>query len=68
VDDILIVYDQRRTNIEQTEEFNNMQPTIKFTIEKEQKEKNKLFGHHNTTKKMKDWNFQYTENQHKQTS
>jgi hypothetical protein len=32
VDDILIIYDQQKTNIEQTlEEFNNMQPTIKFT-------------------------------------
>jgi hypothetical protein len=38
--DILIIYDQRKTNIQQIlEEFNNMQPTIKFTIEKEQKEK-----------------------------
>jgi hypothetical protein len=40
MDDILIIYDQRETNIEQTlEEFNNMQPTITFTNEKEQKEK-----------------------------
>jgi hypothetical protein len=40
VDDILIVYDRQKTIIEKTlEEFNNMQPTIKFTIEKEQKEK-----------------------------
>jgi hypothetical protein len=40
MDNILIIYDQRRTNIEQTlEEFNNMQPTIKCIIEKEQKEK-----------------------------
>jgi hypothetical protein len=47
VDDILIIYDQHKTNIEQTlEEFNNIQPTIKRT-----KGKNKLFGHHNTPKK-----------------
>jgi hypothetical protein len=37
VDDMLIIYDQRETNIEQTLE--KLQPTIKFTIEKEQKEK-----------------------------
>jgi hypothetical protein len=38
--DILIIYDKHKTNIEQTlEEFNNIQPTIKFMIEKEQKEK-----------------------------
>jgi hypothetical protein len=44
-----------------------MQLTIKFTIEKEQKEK---INYLNTTiqRKMKDWNSQYTENQHKQTS
>jgi hexokinase len=40
VDDILTVYDRQKTNIKQTlKEFNNMQPTIKFTIEKEQQEK-----------------------------
>jgi hypothetical protein len=39
VDVILILYDQHKTNIEQTEEFNNIQPTIKFTIEKEQQGK-----------------------------
>jgi hypothetical protein len=40
VDDILIIYDQRRTNIKQTlNEFNNIQPSINFTIEKEQHEK-----------------------------
>jgi hypothetical protein len=55
VDDILIILDQQKTNIEQTlEEFNNIQPYINFTIEKEQQEKNKLFRHHNTQKKQKD--------------
>jgi hypothetical protein len=37
VDYILIIYDQRKTNMEQTlEEFNNTQRSIKFTIQKEQ--------------------------------
>jgi hypothetical protein len=36
---ILIIYDHYKTNIEQTEEVKNIQPTIKFTIEKEQLEK-----------------------------
>jgi hypothetical protein len=36
VDDILIIYDDKNTNIDQTlNEFNNMQPTLHFTIEKE---------------------------------
>jgi hypothetical protein len=36
VDDILMIYDQRKTNIEHThDEFNKLQPSIKFTIEKE---------------------------------
>jgi hypothetical protein len=36
VDDKLIIYDQIKTNIEQTlNEFSNLQPFIKFTIEKE---------------------------------
>jgi hypothetical protein len=36
VDDILIIYDQAKTNIDQTlVNFNEQQPTIKFTIEKE---------------------------------
>jgi hypothetical protein len=36
VDDILLIYDQNKTNIEQIlNEFNKLQPTIKFTIEKE---------------------------------
>jgi hypothetical protein len=40
VDNILIIYDQSKTNIAQTlNEFNNIQPSIKFTIEKEQHEK-----------------------------
>jgi hypothetical protein len=44
-----------------------MQPTIKFTIEREQKEK---INYLDITihRKMEDWYFQYTENQHKQTS
>jgi hypothetical protein len=38
-DDILIIYDQNKTNIEDTvQEFNNLQPTMNFTIEKEQHE------------------------------
>jgi hypothetical protein len=37
VDDILIIYDQNKTSIDHTlEEFNKLQRTIKFTIEKEQ--------------------------------
>jgi hypothetical protein len=40
VDDILVTYGQHKTNIEQTlEEFNDIQPTIKCMIEREQKEK-----------------------------
>jgi hypothetical protein len=35
-----IIYDQNKTNIEQTlNEFNNIKPFIKFTTEKEQHEK-----------------------------
>jgi hypothetical protein len=35
VDDILIIYDNKNTDINQTlNEFNNLQPTLKFTIEK----------------------------------
>jgi hypothetical protein len=69
VDDILLVYDRQKTNIEQTlEEFNNMQPTIKFTIEKEQKVKINYLDITIQQKKRKVWNSQYTENQHKQTS
>jgi hypothetical protein len=37
VDDILIIYDQNRTNINHTlNEFNKLKQTIKFTIEKAQ--------------------------------
>jgi hypothetical protein len=35
VDDILIIYDQAKTNTDQTLGDFNEQPTIKFTIEKE---------------------------------
>jgi hypothetical protein len=39
VDDILIIYDQNKTNIDHTlNEFNKLQQTIKFTIEKKQQE------------------------------
>jgi hypothetical protein len=39
VDDILIIYDQNKTGIDHTlNEFNKLQQTIKFTIEKEQQE------------------------------
>jgi hypothetical protein len=39
VDDILIIYDQSKTNIDDTiQEFNKLQPIINFTIEKEQHE------------------------------
>jgi hypothetical protein len=34
VDDILIIFDQNKTNINHTHEFNKLQLTIKFTIEK----------------------------------
>jgi hypothetical protein len=34
VDDILIIYDNKNTNIDQTlNDFNNLQPTLKFSIE-----------------------------------
>jgi hypothetical protein len=40
VDDILIIYDKNKTNIEETlNNFNNIQPSINFTMEKEQHEK-----------------------------
>jgi hypothetical protein len=39
IDDILIIYDQNKTNIDHTlHEFNKLQSTINFTIEKEQHE------------------------------
>jgi hypothetical protein len=39
VDVILIIYDNKNTNIDQIlNEFNNLQPTLKFTIEKEEHE------------------------------
>jgi hypothetical protein len=39
VDDILIIYDEKKTNIIHTlNEFNKLQPTINFTLEKEQQE------------------------------
>jgi hypothetical protein len=39
VDDILIIYDQNKTNIDHTlQEFNKLQSTINFIIEKEQHE------------------------------
>jgi hypothetical protein len=39
VDDILVIYDQNKTNIDETlKEFNKLQTTIKFTIEKELQE------------------------------
>jgi hypothetical protein len=39
IDDILIIHDQNKTNIDFTlTEFNKLQQTIKFTIEKEQQE------------------------------
>jgi hypothetical protein len=41
--DIFITYDQNKTNIEQTlYEFNNIQPSIKFTMEKEQHKKKSI--------------------------
>jgi hypothetical protein len=43
VDDILIIYDQAKTNIDQTlADFNEQQPTIKFTIEKKLRDSNFL--------------------------
>jgi hypothetical protein len=39
VHDILIIYDNKNTNIDQTlNDFNNMQPTLQFTVEKEKHE------------------------------
>jgi hypothetical protein len=39
VDDILIIYDQSKTNIDYTlQDLNKLQSTINFTIEKEQHE------------------------------
>jgi hypothetical protein len=39
VDDILIIYDQNKTNIDHTiKEFNKLQSTINFTTEKEERE------------------------------
>jgi hypothetical protein len=40
VDDILIIYNKKKTNIEETlKDFNNIQPSIKFTTEKEKHRK-----------------------------
>jgi hypothetical protein len=44
VDDILIIYDQSKTNIDYTlQEFNKLQSTINFTIEKNQHESINFF-------------------------
>jgi hypothetical protein len=40
VDDILIIYNKKKTNIEEAlKDFNNIQRSIKFTIEKEKHKK-----------------------------
>jgi hypothetical protein len=67
VDDILIIYDQRKTNIDDTlQEFNKLQPTINLTIEKEQHESINFFDL--TIHRKRKHNFQYTENPHKPIS
>jgi hypothetical protein len=62
VDDI--INDQNKTKIEQTlDKFNNIQPSIKFTIKKEKHTEINYFDitiHH-----KKDYNFQYTGNLHR---
>jgi hypothetical protein len=62
VDDILIIYDNKNTNIDQTlNDFNNIQPTLKFTIEKE---KHKILNFLDLTihRKRNTYNTQYIEN------
>jgi hypothetical protein len=45
VDNLLIMYEQNKTNIEQIlNKFKNIQPSIKFTIEKEQHTKINYLG------------------------
>jgi hypothetical protein len=40
IDDMFIIYNKKKTNIEETlKDFNNIQPSIKFTIEKEKQRK-----------------------------
>jgi hypothetical protein len=51
VDDIFIMYDQNKTDIEQTlHEINNTQPSLKFTMDKENT-KDQLLRYHYTSKR-----------------
>jgi hypothetical protein len=53
IDDILIIYDQNRTNIDHTlNKFNKLQQTIKFTIE-EQQGSIFFFRYQNTSERQK---------------
>jgi hypothetical protein len=68
VNDILLIYDERKTNTEETlTEFSKQQPTIKFTIAKELQ--NSInFLDLSTHCREKVLNSQYTENPLKQIS
>jgi hypothetical protein len=56
VDDI--IYDQNKTNIEQIlNEFNKLQATLKFAVEKKIHEAINFFRSHNTSKLTKICNF-----------
>jgi hypothetical protein len=58
VDDILIIYDNKNTNIDQTlNDFNNLQPTLKFTIENE---KHKILNFLDLTIHRKKKHLQYS--------
>ena len=47
VDDILVVYNDDNTNIYNVlEDFNNLAPKLKFTLEEEQKNQINFFRHH----------------------
>jgi hypothetical protein len=47
VDDILVVYNEDITNIDILRQFNNLTPKLRFTIEKRNRQKDKLLGHNN---------------------
>jgi hypothetical protein len=64
-DDILFIYNQRKTNMdEMLTEFNKQQPTIQFTIGKE----SLTFSVFEYTAGKKRWNLQYIEDPLKQVS
>jgi hypothetical protein len=59
IDDILMIYDQNKTNIEQAlKKFNKLQPSIKFMIEKELHKSECIV-------KAEICDYQYTDNPHK---